>query len=273
MTIRRDVSVIQNKFHDAQRVDETDLKVEQDNNNQIHAAIIQNHFGSGVVLNTPTQLILFDSDNLTAGQASVLAAGNFDGYGFDPHAQPSDANLGNQIEVELTSSNVIGRLCTKVAVIGLDFEGNLQFDRFTFFKNEKQVSAKHYAYILSVMFNDFKGNNNCSRNLGGSIVIREAASFQLSRDPISISQDRQPDLFWRDWKTPTAGLTLFSILQTAIGPAYDVAALNITTTGITETISAGDVVTQYGEKFKATTANIQKVTLLLGASKDSNVAT
>ena len=156
MTIRKDVSVIHNEWHDAQRVDKTDMDVEQNRNVEKDAAIVQNHFGSGILLATPEQNVIFDSDNLTAAQASILAAHNFDGTGMEPHDQPSDANLGNQLEVELTDSTVIGRLSVKVVIIGLSFDDTLQLDRFYFYKNEKQVTSKHYKRILTVFFNDFK---------------------------------------------------------------------------------------------------------------------
>ena len=274
MTIRKDVSLVQNKWHDAQRVEEQDMLVEQTANNQIHAGIIQNHFGSGVLLNQPEQLTLFDSDSLTLAQSQLFDSGNFDGIGMLIHTQPSDINQGNQLEVELSDSNVFGRLSVKVAIIGLGFDGTLQIDRFYFYKNEKQVTSKHYKHILSILFNDFKGNNNCSRNNGGTIIVREAKSFQLSRDPIMVSQDLSPDLFWRDYKTYDPSMDVGEVLQAAIGTEYNVDALNVDTGGRTSRqLEINDVTTQYGQKFKAETANIQKITLLLGVTKDDTTTT
>jgi len=281
MTIRKDVSVIHNEWHDAQRVDKTDMDVEQNRNVEKDAAIVQNHFGSGILLATPEQNVIFDSDNLTAAQASILAAHNFDGTGMEPHDQPSDANLGNQLEVELTDSTVIGRLSVKVVIIGLSFDDTLQLDRFYFYKNEKQVTSKHYKRILTVFFNDFKGNNYCSRNNGGRIVIRETASFQLSRDAIMVAQDVEPDIFWRDFKVsdPTIPpgnptVVLYNTIQAAIGPEYSVNALQINVTGRQpdRELEPNDVTTQVGQKFQAKTDNIQKITLLLGAKRDESVS-
>lgn len=274
MTSRRDVSLIHNLWNDAQRVDKSDLDLEQDRSIGTEAAAIQNHFGSGVLLESPTQNIIFDSDNLTEAQASILAAGNFDGQGLEPHLQPTDTSLGNQLEVELTgSSGVVGRFSTKVAIIGLAFDDTLIVDRFYFYKNEKQVTANHYKQVLAVFFNDFKGNNNCSRNLGGSIVIREASSFQLSRDPIMVAHDVEPDIFWRDWKVADPALSLFTTIQNGIGPSYSVDALNINTTERNNRLlEANDVVKRVGQKFLATTDNIQKVTLLLGVQQDDSAA-
>jgi len=270
LTRRIDVSTVQNLWHDAQRVDKSDMDVEQDNNNQANSAIVNNFMGSGVLPDNPQQLILFDSDSLTGIQAEILAAGNFDGMGLDIHTQPSDSNLGNQIEVELTGSDVLGRLSVKVLIIGLSFDGELQFDRFYFYANEKQVTSKHYKSVLTVMFNDFKGNNNCSRNLGGRIVMREASSFELSRDVIMAAQDVMPDTFFRDFKVADLSVGLYATIQAGIGASYDVNSLEIQVTGRdpNRSIAANDVTTRIGQKFKARSDNIQKVTLLLGAGRD-----
>lgn len=269
MTVRIPVSTIQNYWNDGQRVDKTDMDVEQLRNSQTTSAIVNNHFGSGVLPYSQTQTILFDSDDLTSAQAALVSSNDFDGTGLDPHDQPGDTQLGNQIEVELTGTSAFGRLSTKVLIVGLDFEGTPQYDRFIFHKNEKQVSTKHYSQILSIFFNDFKGNNNCSRNLGGRIVIREAASFQLSRDPIMIAQDVEPNLFFRDFKVADPFVTLYNTLQNGIGSTYSVDSLSINTTvKDIRTLEPEDVSSKIGQKFIATTNNIQKITLLLGARKD-----
>jgi len=279
MTIRKDVSIIQNRWHDAQRVDRTDMDVEQEKNTQTEGSIIQNHFGSGVLLATREQRVLFDSDMPDAEQASFIAAHTFDGRGIHVHQQPSDINLGNQIEIELSGSNVFGRLSVKVAIVGLAFDGTLQQDKFYFYKNGSQVTSKHYIRILAMFFNDFKGNNQCSRTNGGRIVVRETASFQLSRDAIMVAQDVEPDLFWRDFKVadptvapPNPTVILYNMIQEAIGSEYSANSLDITTTGRQpdRELVPGDVTSQIGQKFQATTDNIQKITLLLGIRKDEN---
>ncbi len=270
MTIRIPVSTLQNRWNDAQRVDRSDLDTEQDHGNTAIAAVVNNHFGSGVLPASAEQNVLFDSDDLSSEQASILAAGDFDGTGMQVASQPSDTNLGNQIEVELTGTSAFGRLSTKVLIVGLDFQNVPQYDRFTFHRDEKQVTRKHYKHILGVFFNDFKGNNNCSRSLGGRIVIREAASFQLSRDPVTVSQDVEPNLFFRDFKTPDSAVSLYNTIQDGIGPEYSVDSLDINTTvKQNRYLAAGDVTSKIAEKFLIATNNIQKVTLLLGAVPDT----
>lgn len=273
MTKRLSVSVLENRFHDAQRVDKSDLEVEQNSKNQSVAAVVNNFFGTGVLPESAEQTILFDSDNLDATSAALVSANDFDGTGITASTQPGDNNLGNQIEVELTDSDVFGRLSVKVCIIGLAFDNTLQLDRFYFYRNEKQVSAKHYKRILTILFNDFKGNNNCSIDNGGRVVVREAAPFQLSRDPIMVAQDVEPDLFFRDFKLANILLSLHQTIQLGIGSEYDADNLNINTTGEpVRTIAPADVTTQIGQKFKAATDNIQKITLLLGVIRDTTKA-
>lgn len=282
MTIRKNVSQIHNRWYDGQRVDQVDMTVEQDRNVNRDASIIQNHFGSGVLPTTSAQKVLFDTDNLFPDQVALIASNDFDGTGLRPLAQPTDLALGNQIEVELTDSDINGvstvggRFSTKVLVIGLDFQGNLQYDRFTFYRGEKQVTKKHYAQILTVFFNDFYGNKNCSRQLGGRVIIRETESFQLSRDGMMIAQDVEPNLFFRDFKVSNTTIganptvTLFQTIQAGIGPEYSVDDLHINTTVKRDfELSAGDVTTRIAEKFLAKTNNIQKITLLLGVRKNT----
>lgn len=273
MTIRKPLAVLENLWNDAQRVSQEDMQTEQLHNNQIDAAIVLNHFGSGILPSSPQQATLWDSDDLDATQAALLAAGNFDGTGLAPRNQPSDINLGNQLEIELTGSDVVGRLSVKVAIIGLAFDNTVQMERLYFYRNEKQVTRRHYKLILTLLTNDFLGNNNCSRKLNGRVTIKETTSFQLSSDPLMISQDVDPDLFWRDFKLPLLGDTLQQVLQTGMGSVYSVDALNIDSTGLpSQAIEPNDVTSQVGQKFLASTNNIQKITLLLSVGRDDSVS-
>lgn len=272
MTIRLPPSVIENIWRDAQRVAQKDLQTEQDHTDQTIAAVVNNHFGSGVLPSSLIQNVLFDSDDLSADQEALVVANIFDGTGIHVATQPSDINLGNQLEVILSGSSAKGRNSVKVAIIGLSFDDTLQSDRLYFYKNESQTTAKHYKEVLAVFFNDFKGNSFCSQNLGGRIIIREAASFQISRDPVMVAQDVEPDLFWRDFKKPDSISTLAQILQAGIGPEFSIDALEITTTSQPDKeIVAGDVTSMVGQKFQASTDNIQKITLLLSVEELDSV--
>ena len=278
MTLRLPPSVKYINWRDGQQVNLSDMDTEQSHNLQLEAATSNNFFGSGLLVSSPTRIFIFDSDQLTPDQAIRLAAGDFDGYGVAPALQPTDTSLGAQLEIELTDSTVYGRFTVKVLVLGLDFQGNLQYEKFIFYRNEVQVGKKHFANVLSILFNDFKSNHNGSRDFGGRITIKEALPFQLSRDAVMSSQDVEPDLFFRDFKVadPTVGpnptTALLLTLQQAVGAGYDPDTLLISTTWLDlKRLVTNDIATRYGQKFLAKTSNIQKITLLLGVELQGTI--
>ena len=253
MTKRTPITAEQNIWFDAQQVDNTDLSLEQDYNSVITSGIINNHIGNGVLPEVLTQKILFDS---------ALVSGFLDGVPIYAQNQPNDNNLGNQLEIILSDSKACGKKTVKLTIIGLDFQNNLQYETFYFRANESQVTKKHYIKILLLLFNDFIGQTSASLNLGGRFTILEARPMTLSRDPIMVSQDIEPNLFFRDFFLDGYA-SLNALLQSAL-PYYNVDSLNIfTTEKDNKIILSGDVSTQIGQKFLATTNNIQKITLLM----------
>jgi hypothetical protein len=253
MTKRNPVASEQNIWFDAQQVDDTDLTLEQDHNDVIQSGIINNHIGTGVLPEVLVQNVIFDS---------LLATGFLDGIAIQPQNQPVDNNLGNQLELELTGSTAASRRAIKVGIIGLDFESNLQYETFYFKANETQVSRRHFAKILVLLFNDFIGDPDLSFNLGARLIIREAKPMSLSRSPIMIAQDVEPNLFFRDFFLD-GPISLDALLQGAL-PLYNIDTLNIFTSELdNKPLLNGDVTTQIGQKFQATTNNIQKIQLLL----------
>jgi hypothetical protein len=256
MTKRAPVSVQRPIWYDSQQVDETDMNSEQTANVTIESSTIDNHVGNGVLPEDLVNHVLFDSS---------LAVGFLDGLAIQTQSQPSDNNFGNQLAITLSNSTASGKRQVKVCVIGLDFNSALQYEEFYFETNETQVSRRHFTEILVLLFNDFIGDPDLSFNLGGRIVISEASPMTLSRDVIMIAQDQQPNLFFRDFflDPSISQLTLQAMLQAAM-PLYNVTDLNIYTEPLDNLVlSSGDVTTQIGQKFQATTNNIEKVTLLL----------
>lgn len=253
MTKRIPVSAKQNIWFDAQQVDDTDLSLEQDHNTVIQSATINNHIGTGIIPEVLVQNILFDSS---------LTTGYLDGKAIATQNQPADENFGNQLEIELSNSLASGKRMVKICVIGLDFNGELQYETFYFKNDEIQVSKKHFVSILVLLFNDLFGDPDLSFNLGGTVTIKEAKPMTLSRDPIMVAQDIEPNLFFRDFFLDSA-LSLTALLQEAL-PLYNIDDLNIfTAEKDNKTLLSGDVTTQIGQKFIAKTNNIQKVSLLL----------
>jgi len=263
-TPRSPVSTLQPVFIDGQQVDESDLQLLAQANQTIESSILNNNLtSSGILPETLVPAVLFNSS---------LVVGYLDGLAISTQAQPSDNNLGNQLSVALTNSNASGHRQVKVCIIGLDFQSNLQYEIFYFDTNETQTSTKHFTELLVLLFNDFIGNPLLSFNLGGNITISEASPMTLSRDVIMIAQDQQPSLFWRDFflDFSVSQLTLQAMLQAAL-PLYNVTDLNIYTSPLDNLpLLAGDVTTQIGEKFQATTNNIQKITLLLSVRNQTS---
>ena len=254
MTHRNPVSIIQPIWFNSQQVDDNDLNTEQNHNDGLQIGIVNNHIGSGVLLEVLNQNILFDS---------LLISGALDGLVINVQKQPGDSNFGNQLEVELTNSMVAGKKTAKMVIIGLDFQGNLQYDTFVFKINEKQFTKKHYTNILTVLFNDLIGSSDQSFNLGGRITIKEASPFSISRDSIMVAQDVEPNLFFRDFFVSSSYFSLNALLIAAL-PLYNIDNLNIDI-GFKENkiLIKNDVTSQIGEKFVATTNNIEKITVLL----------
>jgi hypothetical protein len=253
MTKRNPISTEQNIWFDTEQVDNNDLSLEQNYNDTITSGIINNHIGSGILSESLEQNIVFDS---------LLTNTYLDGVAVSPQNQPTDNNLGNQLEIILTNSIAAYKKTVKVGIIGLDFESNLQFETFYFRANETQLSRKHFTKVLVLLFNDFIGDPDLSMNLGGRLIIKDAKPMTLSRDPIMVAQDVEPNLFFRDFFLD-GPLTLQALLQSAL-PTYNIDTLNIfTSEKDNKVLLNGDVTTQIGQKFVATTNNIQKITLLL----------
>jgi len=276
MTFRLPVNISKPVWRDGQQVVEADMDDEQNHNAQADAAFANNFFGSGLLLENPNINVLFDSDNLTSAQQQYIVTNDFDGRGISPIAQPTDSIFGNQLEINLTNANVSLRMGVKLCIIGTDFQNAIQYELFTLNANEIQVSKKHFKTVISILFNDFRGNKNGSRNLYGSLLIREVSSMQLSRDELSAYQTEEPNLFFRDFKCydntlgPNPTMILFDTIQLALGTSgYVVDALNISA-GYREkkSLPVNDLLTRYGQKFKAKVNNIQKVRLLLGVEGD-----
>jgi hypothetical protein len=116
--------------------------------------------------------------------------------------------------------------------------------------------------ILGILVNDMLGSETKSFNLGGTLTIKEAKNLFLSRDPIMVAQNFEPNLFFRDFFTD-GGESLNSLFAASL-PYYNYDSLNIKTQELTTiNLIKDDVVSQVGQKFKATTNNIQKITLLM----------
>lgn len=252
MTKKLDISSEQNIFLNGQQVDSSELTLEQTYNNKRFNSIINNHIGSGFIPESLEDIVLFDSSKVV---------GLLDGKPIYSQLQPTDLNYGNQLLISLSDSLVSANRKVKVAIVGTDLNGSLQYETFVFAKNEFQVTKKHFTKILLLLFNDVSGLSNESLNLGGLIIIKQAPSGYISRDPLSFAVDQEPSLFWRDFYT--SGYSSILSLLTAALPLYNVTSLNISTTSLeSKVIEKNNITTFIGQKFKATSNNIQKINVL-----------
>ena len=128
MVTRNTVSGNKNIWLDAQKVDDQDMTLEQQYNEIVSSAIINNHIGKGIIPENIIKKVFFDSDT---------HIGLIDGKVISPLVQPTDSSYGNQLEIELVNTNVCGRKHVKLVIFGLDFNDELIFETFQFYRNEK----------------------------------------------------------------------------------------------------------------------------------------
>jgi len=244
----------QNIYSDSQTISKENLDLEQSFNNTVQSGIIQNHIGSGILRDTLTQNVLFDSGVYLSSYPSIDGVGITTGF-----TQPSDSSLGNQLEIALSGTLASRNRTIKVGLFGYDLNGTLFYETFRFRKNESQITTRHYTLIKCILINDFDGGYVLEGR--GKIQILEAKPVFSSRDVISLAQNQEPQTWFRDFKPSVSYANLTALLNAAM-PSDSWSTL-FSTTSSDITITAGDTVTQVGQKFLATSANIQKIRVLL----------
>lgn len=256
--MRKNVSSDQNIWINSGQVDSDDLTLEQNYVNDKISSMISNHLGQGALPDLIDRNILFNSS---------LISGNIDGIVLNSQLQPSDELYGNQLEIELINSNVFSLRTVKAVVFGLNFSNELIYETFVFSRNESQVGKLHFKNIVSIIVNDISGPTNVSLNLGGILKIYEVKQNYLSRDCLTVSQNIQPNLFWRNFFSVSSA-TLEGSLSSAL-PGYDLSQLNIFTSekNVYE-LAKNDISTEFGQKFKSASNNIQKIRLLMSVENN-----
>ena len=266
-------------WYDFQHVSLEDMNTEQTSNLSKNADTNRASLGSGVRLEFPEEPVLFDSDSLSVTQSGYVGTSTFDGRGIlDAAYVSTDADEGNQLTVTVTDSKLDGVLSMLVTIIGKLFDNSLVYEHLEFTNNGLKVTKNSFIEVTNVLFQNFLGNANTSvdgygsYNAGGRVVLSEASSMRISPDLIAAEQIRDPDIYFRDYKTYDSGKSLQTILEEAIGTSNDIDALGINTVVTsTRTFAAGattDII--YGQKFSLKdSSNIQKVTLLLALTSGS----
>jgi len=278
------MSNFRNAWFDGENVDDTNLSTEQAAWFSGISNAVNISDGGGVEKEFATQPIIFDSYNVPPSISRLMASTNFDGtpiystdaYGITIFSQPSDSSEGDQLQVILSGANLIGSFVVRVYIFGTVFGGTFSYEVLTFTQNESQTTEQYFTSLVSIMTQDWLGNNNSvvtgvpCRNAGGRIQILEALPMTVVRDDIMISQAVEPNMDFVGFRPSNISLNLNQVLeQIAVHGNLNVNDLqiNVTATG-TRTLPPNSGGTIIGEKFKAFTNNIQKVSTLLSVEND-----
>lgn len=273
-------------FYDGQNLTEEDLDVEQTAWHDTVAQTTNFLAGSGVEKDTSTQIVLFDSYDVPTSVSTLISGNNFDGepiyeedsFGNTIYEQPSDSVNGVQLEVEISDASLAGSGKTKVYIFGKKYGGDFVQEVLTFEDNGSLTTQYYFTEIVALMFQDFRGNGNTvvdgvgCRNVGGRCRILEALPMTVVLDTIMAEQSEMPNMNYRSFKPANNSKTLDNLLDEIedSGTGLDKDDLNINTTATTTRKLAANssVGVLIGEKFKATTNNIQKITLLLAVEEN-----
>jgi len=272
-------------FYDGQNVDEIDMDLEQAawtgslaNNTDFLA-------GSGVEQDFAVQRLLLDTDSVPTSVQTLIDTQNFDGepiYEKDAfneviYLQPSDSSEGNQLEVEISGASLDGTPVLRVYIFGTIFGGAFVHEVVAFDANESQITKNYFATISSIMTQEFRGNQNtiidgvASHNLGGRLRIHEATPLSVTRDEIMSSQALEPSMDYVNFKPATLSKSLDDLLSeigTAATQDENDLKINVTASNSRNLAPVVSIGTIIGQKFQATTDNIQKVSILLSVESD-----
>lgn len=282
-------------FFDGQRVTETDLDIEQIHHRGITSNIIVDFHKSGVVkdrifdsrilLDTkhPDKYSESDSENISR---EVIQAGAYDGRAIQVDRQPSDTVYGNRLEVSAKNLSVGGRVSAKVLILGLKYSsiktgGELCFEIIEFDKNQVKLSRNYYIKVISVFFNNFSGGYgrtevsagrsslDTSGDLG-SFVIRESEPLKVFARTASFEQIESPNIGLVNFITSSTTKSIEEEFKLALGTTYNFQELYFELSSSKDFLFEpyADQTISYGQKFLASTNNIQKVDLLLFVKED-----
>ena len=119
-------------FFDGQKVTEQDLDEEQIHHRSASSSIVRDFHGSGVIRDRLFESrILFDTSNPDEysedddenSSKFIVEDGNYDGLGVYFDRQPSDNVYGNRLEIEASNISALGKITTKILIIGRSFNG------------------------------------------------------------------------------------------------------------------------------------------------------
>lgn len=272
-------------WFDGQEVDETDFDTEQNAWHTTDADNTDAIIGSGILKEFSEQRVLFDLNSVPVSINTLLTGGTFDGEPIYPtdslgnvvYLQPSDSAEGTQLQINISGANLLGSAKSKIFIFGTILNNKYVQEVIEFEDNGTKITKNYFTKIVAFMTQDFRGNTNnlidgvASRNTGGTLQILEAIPFTVALDSIMAEQSTVPNMDYVNFKPSSLIKTLDILLaEISASDGLNVDDLNINTTSTTTrllpTNTPGLIV---GEKFKATTNNIQKISILLSIQSDS----
>ena len=284
-TFQYDVDTTMVNFYNSMKVDLDDMKQEQTHRESSDSAIVGNFFGSGIVPSQINPHAILDTNGMNQAQQLLMDGYAFDGQNIhigDDLEGPIDVTEGNHLKVTISDFNLTGtKRISKVCIIGDEFGGNLVYDRLWFRENGFQVTNYRYTRIRAIIFNDAFGNANGSYDYAhrttdgygsptGSCTITEVGSMEVSSESLIVSQNEQPDLFFRDFARISSFTTLSAMLQAAIGSDKSVSDMNVYTTPFAQReLPKNNPTKKIGQKFYLESNNIQKISILMAVERDS----
>ncbi|KKL47493.1 hypothetical protein LCGC14_2334990, partial [marine sediment metagenome] len=172
--------------------------------------------------------------------------------------------------------SLLGASKMRVYLFGTILGGEFVHEVLTFEKNESQVTRYHFTNIISLMTQDFLGNQNIvidgtgCRDVGGRMRILETTPMTVTRDVIMAKQDIEPNMDYVNFKPATMSKTLDILLEEiADVDDLDVDDLRINVSATSARALSPNVSgLVIGQKFKATVNNIQKISILLSVAEN-----
>jgi hypothetical protein len=264
-------SFLRNNWFDGKKVTLEDMRVEQnsylDSINEVSNVVM----GSGVILDFPQEVVIFDSNSLSSAQQGWVAVNTFDGRGIlETPVRATDLDEGNQVSVTISDCRIGGSIKVICTIIGKLFDGTLKYEHLVFTENGTRVTYNHFKEVTNVFFQNLYGNLNTlvdgygCFNTAGRAVVCFSSSYKVSHDLIAAEQVLEPDIIFRNYKVYDMGSSLQAVLQEAVGSSNDVDDLDINTTVSQFRLFSENQSTEviYAQKFKMSGNNIQKISLL-----------
>ena len=282
-------------FFDGQKITEQDLDEEQIHHRSASSDIVKDFHGSGVVRDRlfESRILLDTSDPDAYSEDDenpskfMLEDGSYDGAPVHLDVQPSDNVYGNRLEVEAKDIAAVGRLTSKVLIVGrafngIDDSGELVSEVIEFKEDGKKLTKYYYVKVLGVLFNNFSGGAgrtegetyieslDLSTETGGKIIFRESEPLSVYSNTMSVYQIESPNIDLANFITSDPDNDIQTEITTLLGADNSFADLYFELESdeqLTFPVD-GDQTIAYGQKFLSNSDNLQRIDLLLSVEED-----